>query len=769
MKNTLKIIFVLLFIVTLVFSLSSCLEGLDFGNNSGEKDNEEEDITGGEVTVVTPEELIGQSVVSAILYSNGDIIVVTNKNKVKIGTLSYENGGEYNITYDESLTDALGITGFEPIGKNGLTIIVGEARFDCSGTFVCSHEYGEWKITGETCAEDICERSCTLCGESEKKYEPKEGETEAHDIVNHEAQAPDCRNVGWEAYVTCSKCSYTTYKELAVTDHNEVIDEGYPATETEYGLTDGSHCSYCFTVIIAQHRILPTGFGNLDNYAGSYGYEYLATMENGEALQSFYNEIDSVADAFHTSNIDLEDKTVAEITFSDNGLDSAEALAVYTTYKNDNPLYYWIGSAVSYTPTTLYLQTDDEYRSAAARASYNDKVYNTVLDYAVLLENYESDYYLTLLLHDLIIERMDYAYEADGVTPSNDASAHNILGAVIFGKGVCESYARTFQLVLNFFNVDNIFVSGYSRGEAHAWNLVKLDDGEYYWYDLTWDDTPEYMLGISYNYFATDDDSVLTWRDYGWSVSEQKSFMSSHTPTYPGAINTPEEGLSFLYGLPKRAEDPMPLSSLRIKFTLEGIGYVRVSYNSVQVVSVPEGDVVIPERVVYNNREYTVVGIGSVGSDGLMTRESVGGGMTSIHLPNTVEYVSDCALECSTLKSITVDEGSRYFTSLDGVLYTKNMITLVKYPEAKEGSVYEIPDSVLYAAHGSLFYLRKTELIRVGVNLKCFGYTYLGYAFADTMDGAANNYIFDNEMTNILNTMYRRGDIVIDENNPYIN
>ncbi len=38
-----------------------------------------------------------------------------------------------------------------------------------------------------------------------------------HDEVPHEAKAPDCKNIGWDAYVTCSRCEYTTYVELAST------------------------------------------------------------------------------------------------------------------------------------------------------------------------------------------------------------------------------------------------------------------------------------------------------------------------------------------------------------------------------------------------------------------------------------------------------------------------------------------------------------------------------------------------------------------------
>lgn len=35
-----------------------------------------------------------------------------------------------------------------------------------------------------------------------------------HALVHHEAKAPTCTEKGWEAYDTCSRCTYTTYEEI---------------------------------------------------------------------------------------------------------------------------------------------------------------------------------------------------------------------------------------------------------------------------------------------------------------------------------------------------------------------------------------------------------------------------------------------------------------------------------------------------------------------------------------------------------------------------
>ena len=46
---------------------------------------------------------------------------------------------------------------------------------------------------------------------------------------------------------------------------------------------------------------------------------------------------------------------------------------------------------------------------------------------------------------------------------------------------------------------------------------------------------------------------------------------------------------------------------------------------------------------------------------------------------------------CSSLRSITVDEGSTSFKSVDGVLYSKDGKTLICYPEAKMDKTFDIP------------------------------------------------------------------------------
>ncbi len=69
--------------------------------------------------------------------------------------------------------------------------------------------------------------------------------------------------------------------------------------------------------------------------------------------------------------------------------------------------------------------------------------------------------------------------------------------------------------------------------------------------------------------------------------------------------------------------------------------------------------------------------------------------ITSVRIPVSVSSISSTAFDsCAGLLSIVVDEGNANYTSLDGVLFSKDGKTLVKYPSGKTDAEYIISDAV---------------------------------------------------------------------------
>lgn len=67
-----------------------------------------------------------------------------------------------------------------------------------------------------------------------------------HDLEHHEAKAPTCTEIGWDAYDTCSRCDYTTtYVELPALNHNLEQHAAKAPTCTEIGWNAYETCSRC--------------------------------------------------------------------------------------------------------------------------------------------------------------------------------------------------------------------------------------------------------------------------------------------------------------------------------------------------------------------------------------------------------------------------------------------------------------------------------------------------------------------------------------------
>ena len=66
-----------------------------------------------------------------------------------------------------------------------------------------------------------------------------------HKLVHHDAKAPTCTETGWEEYDTCSRCDYTTKVELLALKHNLVHHDAKAPTCTETGWDEYDTCSRC--------------------------------------------------------------------------------------------------------------------------------------------------------------------------------------------------------------------------------------------------------------------------------------------------------------------------------------------------------------------------------------------------------------------------------------------------------------------------------------------------------------------------------------------
>ena len=233
-----------------------------------------------------------------------------------------------------------------------------------------------------------------------------------------------------------------------------------------------------------ENAATPEGRGEVEYYCR----EALSLLDNAEGLLFAYDSI--------VRGIEACEETIS-VYDGTHALTPDEIKTVFDAYRRDHVEQFWLGNgySMSYTAVSVisvsprYTMTKEELAQAKVRF---DMACNEVLS---CLDGGESEFERELKLHDALAERVTYI---------DTANAHNAYGALVEGEAVCEGYAEALQHLLRKAGIQSFIALGASvnpstgKGEAHAWNTVRID-GKYYQLDLTWDDQGERIFHAYFN------------------------------------------------------------------------------------------------------------------------------------------------------------------------------------------------------------------------------------------------------------------------------
>ncbi|MDO4544479.1 MAG: leucine-rich repeat domain-containing protein, partial [Clostridia bacterium] len=163
----------------------------------------------------------------------------------------------------------------------------------------------------------------------------------------------------------------------------------------------------------------------------------------------------------------------------------------------------------------------------------------------------------------------------------------------------------------------------------------------------------------------------------------------------------------------KGADTALEIPSVIDGYRVTGIGENAFEdYDDIVSVTLPEGITSIGNGAFSDCLNITSItlpeGLKSIGDGAFYNCDN----LISITVPKGVTSIGRKAfVDCRSLVSIDVDKSNPNYTSVDGVLFDKNMTTLIWYPQGKPDASYEIPYGVTCIGNGAFSSITKVYYV----------------------------------------------------------
>lgn len=223
-----------------------------------------------------------------------------------------------------------------------------------------------------------------------------------------------------------------------------------------------------------------------------------------DAQKTIYNQLWAAGPVAKVTTT-LESGQIVGSDFFD-ALDVAmdDVMMAITALNEDNPLFFWVNSfSISADEYDELSNGSYTITKVSANIKYNSDYYTGWSDVkakqTAVIEKLNTIKVNGISRHEKLKSIHDYL--ATNIVYDSTIAESNIFdayGALINGVCVCEGYAEAFKLLCDREGIPCLTVIGTGNGGAHKWNVVQMEDGEWYLLDSTWDDQTNYTY---YSYF----------------------------------------------------------------------------------------------------------------------------------------------------------------------------------------------------------------------------------------------------------------------------
>ena len=138
-----------------------------------------------------------------------------------------------------------------------------------------------------------------------------------------------------------------------------------------------------------------------------------------------------------------------------------------------------------------------------------------------------DDHEKVKVIHDYVVKHVSY---------DTSYQAYTAYEALANRSAVCQGYALLTYELLKEAGIQNHIVTGTGNGQAHAWNLVNIEN-KWYHLDTTFDDpVPDKAGHVTYSYFNMSDEQLS--KDHEWDRSKYPAATTSYFSELTNKINT---------------------------------------------------------------------------------------------------------------------------------------------------------------------------------------------------------------------------------------
>lgn len=281
----------------------------------------------------------------------------------------------------------------------------------------------------------------------------------------------------------------------------------------------------------------------------------------------YYNtlpkELKYIYEAIANGVKNFDDEFVVRYYVADSKETFAQDVSIaIEAFTNDHPEVFYLKAQYS-----SYIQPGFDGNIGYIRLNYTEDTTVAIKEKIAIMAG-KVDYYARgldgmsdiekeITIHDRISNDVTYSKLED-----LPRKYHTAEGTLLEGVGVCDSFSKAYQLVLNKVGIDSIIVLGNLSDSPHAWNLVNIGDN---WYHVD----------ITSSHSIYDEAGIINHAYFNLTTESEKAFVTIDDESILPKADTTEYNYYYYNNLVIKDGDDIEQRLREIDNHFYGLDYIE--------------------------------------------------------------------------------------------------------------------------------------------------------------------------------------------------